>query len=147
MTMVGFIVFLLCMGMLTTLVMAGVKAARHESRQWIERETEEYERRILERQEFEVRLAAFHEDHAVRYAGGARLNLEADGRRELYGSARSILDGLVKRHSLRKDVREWCKVNLASQWTMLPFSDHQPSDAILWFEDPNEAVWFKMQWY
>lgn len=147
MTMAGFIVFLLCMGMLTAIVMAGVKAARHEADQWIIRETEEYEQRLLAGQDFAIRLAAFHEDQSARYAGGARLNLEADGRRELYGSARAILDGVAKRHSLRKDVREWCKANLASQWTMMPFSDHQPSDPIMWFEDPNEALWFKMQWY
>jgi hypothetical protein len=147
MNVAGFIVFLLCMGMLITFVIAGVKAARYETQQWIEREAEEHQRRILASQDYAARLAAFHEDHEIRYAGGARLNLEADGRRELYGSARSILDGLAKRHSLRKDVREWCKSNLVSQWTMLPFSDHQLSEAILWFEDPNEAMWFKMQWY
>ena len=47
---------------------------------------------------------------------------------------------------LRNDIYVWCRKNLRGRCRMLPFVYQDPMTMKVWFENPDDALWFKMKW-
>ncbi|RYE94872.1 MAG: hypothetical protein EOO77_43710 [Oxalobacteraceae bacterium] len=78
---------------------------------------------------------------------GITLNLETDGRLALSGKSIKTIDNMAHRHTLRRDVYQWCQQTLDGKFEMVPFMFDQEREARIWFADPNDAFQFKFRWY
>jgi hypothetical protein len=82
-----------------------------------------------------------------KYTSGYILDFIADDRANLCGARSKQVNAVVRVPRMQRDVYNWCRSNIRGKWEMIPYMEGRSVSHQLWFEDPNDAMYFKMRWY
>lgn len=116
----------------------------------IQTERETLRVRELRRQEEEERIRRLIELQRlweVRIKTGKVLSLSKDDRTHLVGKKPKTVDEIAVQQTFRRDVYDWCRSNLKGKYGFIPVSATGQDGSRIWFEDDNDAMYFKMRWY